>query len=60
MDGRGLGGEILDGRIWLKRFQENFSTIYFILKWKGTVGVLWSSYFVFKILIECLTEEISL
>ena len=25
--------------------------MYFILKWRGTVGVLWSSYFVFRILI---------
>ena len=50
----------LDGGFWVERFQENTPAVSSHFKMKYLVGVLWSSYFVFRILIEYLTEEVSL
>ena len=38
-----VGGGVLGRRFKCKDLTGEISTIYFILKWKGTVGVLWSS-----------------
>ena len=47
-----FGWRDLVGEIRLKRFGTNNFNKVFHLKMESTVGVLWSSYFVFGILIE--------